>query len=175
MAADPTRRAMLAATAVLPLLVAGCKGAQALGTPPLPAPDVTQLRSAIAAEQQLIARYRAVIKLSGGSQDVSATTRQLLAEVLAEHQDHLGRLRASLVPGSPLAAGSGPLHEPSPPALPPSAAQAAADLATAEQAASGWLLDQVGKVPPTLAQLMASIGASEATHAAALRRALAQR
>jgi hypothetical protein len=165
---------MLAATAVLPLLAAGCKGAQALGTPPQPGPDVTQLRAAIAAEQQLIARYRAVIKLSGGGQDVSAVTRRLLAGVLAEHQDHLERLRASLIPGSALAAGSGPLPEPTPPVLPPSAAQAIDGLATAEQAASGRLLDQVAKVPPALAQLMASIGASEATHAAALRRAQAQ-
>lgn len=171
MAADPTRRALLAATAALPLLVAGCKGTEALGKPPGPPPDVTRLRAVMAAEDELIARYQAVVRLAAGGQYVGPATSRVLAQVLAEHQAHLRRLRASLIPGSPQAAGSGPLPRPSVPAPPSSGAQAVGELAAAERAASSRLLAQVAQAPPALAQLLASIGAAEATHAAALHRA----
>jgi len=62
-AADPGRRAVLAATAVLPLLVAGCRGTQALQAPPQPAPDVSRLRGAIRAEEQTVARYQGAVRL----------------------------------------------------------------------------------------------------------------
>jgi hypothetical protein len=166
-AADPGRRAVLAATAVLPLLVAGCRGAQALGTAPEPAQGVTELRGAIWAEELMVARYQAAIRLLDDG--TRSGTGRTLAGLLAEHQDHLRQLRARFVPGSPLAAGSGPLRRPPAPAAPASARQAIASLSGAELAASDRLLGGVPHVPPSLAQLFASISASEATHVPLLR------
>lgn len=168
MASDPTRRAVVAAAAALPLLIAGCKGTQALGTPPGPAPDVARLRTAIRAEQDLVASYQAALqRLSGGR----AAQRAVLAAVLTEHQDHLHQLRERLIPGSPLAAGSGPLPRPRAATLPAGPRQVLSELMRAERAASDRLLSQVPEVPPELAQLFASISASEATHVIALHAA----
>ena len=168
MASDPTRRVIVAAAAALPVLIVGCKGTQALGTPPGPAPDVARLRAAIRAEQDLVASYQAVLQqLSGGR----GAQRAVLTAVLTEHQDHLQQLRKRLIAGSPLAAGSGRLPRPEAAALPAGARQALSVLIRAERAASDRLLSQVPEVPPALAQLFASISASEATHVIALHAA----
>jgi hypothetical protein len=167
-ASDPTRRAVVAAAAALPLLIAGCKGTQALGAPPGPAPDVARLRAAIRAEQDLVASYQAVLRqLSGGRE----AQRAVLTAVLTEHQDHQHQLRTRLIAGSPLAAGSGPLPRPRAAALPAGPRQALSELIRVERAASDRLLSQVPEVPPALAQLFASISASEATHVIALHAA----
>jgi hypothetical protein len=170
-AADPSRRALLAAAAGLPLLLAGCRGAAALGTPPVPAPDVAVLRTAIAAEQTMVTRYQTAIRLlrdsSAAGSSNGPTAGATLAALLAEHQEHLRRLRSRLIPGSPLAVR--PALAPSPAPTPPATAQQAiTDLGLAEQAASDWLLSRVPEVPASLAQLLASICASEATHVPAL-------
>jgi len=174
-AADPGRRAVLAATAVLPLLVAGCRGTQALQAPPQPAPDVSRLRGAIRAEEQTVARYQGAVRLlrdgpaaGTGSQPATIAT---LAGLLAEHQEHLRQLRKRLVPGSPLAAGSAPLAAPARPALAATTRALLSYLGRAEQAASDWQFGQVPHVPASLAQLLASISASEATHVPVLRAA----
>jgi len=164
--ADPSRRALIAAAAALPLLAAGCRGTDALGTPPRPAPDVGRLRSAIEAEELMVARYRAALRLLGGG-----TAAATLGTVLAEHSDHLRQLRARLVQGSPRAAGSRPVSRPPAPSLPSSPRQVIGYLSRAELTASNQLLGQVTRVPPELAQLMASIAASEATHVPLLHRA----
>jgi hypothetical protein len=164
-AADPTRRSLLAATAALPLLVTGCRGAAALGTPPEPAPDIARLRAAITAEEVMVASYRAAIRLlrdGGGAGEAAAGTT--LAGLLTEHQEHLRQLRSRFIPGSPLAAGAAPLARSPAAHLPTGAAQAISFLGHAEDTASDWLLRQVPLVPPSLAQLFASISASEATH-----------
>lgn len=168
MASDPTRRAVVAAAAALPLLIAGCKGTQALGTPPGPAPDVARLRSAIRAEQGLVASYQTMLARAGTG---PGSEHALLAALLTEHRDHLRQLRGRLIPGSPLAAGSGPLPGPRAAALPANPRQALSELLRAERAASDRLLSQVTEVPSALAQLFASISASEATHVAALHAA----
>src|SRR5213078_1949685 len=91
MARDATRRRVLtAAAAALPLVAAGCKGIAALGTPPKPAPDVTVATDAIAVETQLIAQYRDVLAASPA---LAPTLRPLLAQ----HHEHLARLRARLI------------------------------------------------------------------------------
>jgi hypothetical protein len=160
MARDATRRRVLtAAAAALPLAAAGCKGIAALGTPPKPAPDVTVVTEAIAVETQLIARYG----------DVLAARPALgpaLHPLLAQHHEHLIRLRARLI----VPAGGQPL--PTPRAtprrtaqVPGSSAAALGYLRDAEDAASGALLAHLATAPPSLAQLLASISASEATHA----------
>ena len=167
MSADPTRRAVLAATAALPLLVAGCRGTQALGTPPQPSAAVRRLRAAIAAELDMVTSYQSVIaRLADGRADAGhgLAARATLAGLLDEHQEHLRLLRSRLIPGSPQAAGSRPLAAPSPGPVPAAPAQAISYLSRAEQAASDRLLGDVLLVPPSLAQLLASISASEATH-----------
>ena len=171
MPADQTRRAVLAATAAsLPLLaLSGCKAVGALATPPRPAPDVAVLKAAIAAEEVMIARYDAVITRS-------ARLAGSLRPLRAEHQSHLIQLRSRLIvpPGSAAAspspsrsgrAAAGPGR-----GLPRRAGLAAAIsyLQAAERHAASTLLHQLIAVSPSLAQLMASVAASEATHVAAL-------
>jgi hypothetical protein len=170
---DPTRRALLAAgAAVLPVLTAGCRGARALGAPPRPAGGATRLRAAIAAEEDLVARYQAVLgRLAGQAAGGTPAARATLAAILTEHQDHLRQLRSRLSPGSSLAAGSGPVRPAPAVTVPASLGTAVASLATTEQAASDRLLGEVAAVPPALAQLLASISASEATHVPSLQAA----
>lgn len=176
-AVDRTRRAVLAAAAAsLPLLaVSGCKGVGALATPPRPAPDVAVLRSAIAAEEIMIARYDAVIARS-------ASLAVRLRPLRAEHRLHLAQLQSRLiVPPASAAAASPAPHGPSPhgpsshgpsphppDSVPDGTAAAISFLQAAESAAAATLLRQLASVSPSLAQLMASVAASEATHASAL-------
>jgi hypothetical protein len=170
-AADPSRRALLVAAAGLPLLVAGCRGAAALGTPPVPAPDVTVLRTATVAEQAMVTRYRDAIRLlrdgSAAGSGNGPTAAATLAALLTQHQEHLRQLRSRLAPGSPLAARA-TLAPSAAPTAPATAQEAIAALGPAEQAASDWLLSRVPLAPASLAQLLASICASEATHVPAL-------
>jgi len=181
--ADRTRRAVLAATAVgLPLLaVSGCKGVGALATPPKPAPDVAVLRSAIAAEEVMIARYDAVIRRS-------ARLARGLRPLRDEHLLHLAQLRSRLIVplGRANAASASPsvsgrtLHEheaaghgsaghgSAGPGAVPAGAAAISFLQAAERAAAADLLRKLAVASPSLAQLMASVAASETTHVAAL-------
>ena len=77
MAAYPTRRVVLAAAATLPLAAAsGCGGVNVLAAPPRPAPDVALLRSAIAAEQLLIARYVNVLSDAGNPGGATSAARR---------------------------------------------------------------------------------------------------
>jgi hypothetical protein len=157
--ADLRRRSVLAAAgAAVPLLAAGCKGVGGLGTLPTPAPDVATLRGAITTEQALIARYRSALA-------ASPALRDTLEPLLGQHLGHLGALRSRLV---------GPTATPRPARSSPAAAGAGAAspvaaLAEAEQAAASAQLSRLLVASPSLAQLLASISASEASHAALLR------
>ena len=169
--AVPTRRAVLAASAAaLPLLLTACKGVQALGTPPPPAPDIVTLRAAISAE----AAWWPGTGLH--SSRLSATSRPRCASRHRRVVGHHGRAcRARRAPGSAQVPASRSL----PAALRRrvrrrrrrrsrrAAGGVAAELtalAQAEQAASDRLIGQLTGLPPSLAQLFASIAASEATH-----------
>jgi hypothetical protein len=157
-AAHPTRRVVLAAAVTLPLAaVSGCGGADVLAAPPHPAPDVTLLRSAIAAEQLMIARYGAVLR------GATATVTPALEPLLAEHRAHLAQLRSILVvpAGSPAPSRRAPA---APAGVPSAQGAALAYLRDAEQTAAAALLDRLPHAPASLAQLLASISASEATH-----------
>ena len=164
MRAELKRRSMLAATvAAVPVLAAGCKGVGALGTPPREGSEVAVLRRAIRAENVMIARYRSA--LSG-----SADLRVMLSPVLTQHEAHLAALRARLIvpadaPSQPSLSGP----TPSPPASPGPPADALASLEAAESAAANGLISRLAGLSPSLAQLLASIAASEASHAALLR------
>jgi hypothetical protein len=157
---DATRRRVLAAAAMtLPLVAAGCKGIGALGTPPKPAADVAVVRAAIAMETQLIARYGAVL---GALPQLAPVLRPLLAQ----HHEHLTRLRSRLIipqGARPVPSARAPRHGTAP--VPGTTQAALASLRDAETAAATALLAHLTAAPESLAQLLASISASEATHA----------
>ena len=164
---------MLAASAALPLIaVTGCKGVGALATPPVPGADVGLLKTAIAGEQLMIARYEAVLAAAHPRADGLAA---ILEPLLTEHHAHLAQLRSRLiVPAGAATAPSRPATRrgepvaPRKPVVPATPAAAIAFLRAAEQDASNALLERLGVAPASLAQLLASISASEATHAAVL-------
>jgi hypothetical protein len=167
-AAHPTRRVVLAAAAALPLAaVSGCAGPDVLATPPKPAPDVSVLRSAIAAEQLMVGRYTAALnraRAAGGGWPAGLTAA--LEPLLAEHQAHLARLRSRLVVPAGSREGTG-----GQPAVPATPEAAVAFLRDAEQAAAAALAEGLLRVPGSLAQVFASISASEATHVPVLEAA----
>ncbi len=161
---------MLAASAAaLPVLLAasGCRSSDAfagpdpLAGPPSPAPDVLTLQAVIAAEQALIRLYQAAIGTSA-----RATVREHGLEVLlTQHQSHLTRLRSRLILPAPAASASA---SPAATASGTPAAVSIAQLRAAEGASAASLLRRLATVQPGLAQLFASIAASDATHAMVL-------
>jgi len=166
-AAHPTRRVVLAAAAALPLaVVSGCDGADVLAAPPSSAPDVVLLRAAIAAEQLMVARYSAVLAGARGP-GTPAPLTAALEPLAAEHRAHLAELRSRLVVPPPSRAGApSPAGAPAPRAatVPAACGAAVAFLRAAEQAAATATLDRLPRASASLAQLFASISASEATH-----------
>jgi hypothetical protein len=171
----PRRRLLTASAAALPLLLAttGCHSADLFagpdplgGRPPL-APGTVVLEAVIAAETRLISRYKSV--MSGASAAPSGHQASVLEPLLAHHEQHLAQLRGMLV--VPL--GAQAPESPSGTAAPSPAASAAgpdsiAQLRAAERESAATLVRQLGAVEPALAQLFASIAASDATHATAL-------
>ena len=154
---------MLAASAAaLPALLAtaGCRSSDAFAGPdplagrPALSPDVITLQAVIAAERDMIALYQAA---------VNTRPARVLEGLLTQHRQHLAQLQARLV---------------LPSAFPtPSAAASRsgargrvtiAQLRAAERASATDLVRRLVSVPPALAQLFASIAASDATHVAAL-------
>jgi len=163
---DPTRRVVLAAAATSSLLLAGCKGIRALGPPPGLSPDVVTLEHAITAEELMVSTYSSALTALAGD----AKAGQVLARVLAEHGAHLGALRSRLILPHRTASAT-PRPSPVAPAMPADRQQVLARLAAAEQAAVTRLTGQLRDVPAALAQLMASISASEAAHLVFLHQA----
>ena len=165
MGSDPARRALLAAAASGTLALAGCKGIAALGPVPKIGPGVRTLDHAIRGEELMVASYEAAVTAVASSAGDGA----VVARVLAEHRQHLAALRSRLVLPPRLATAS-PAPSPVPAELPAGPRQVLAALAAAERAATVRLLDQLLAAPPPLAQLLASIAASEAAHAVILTR-----
>src|SRR5262245_18104946 len=97
--AEPTRRAMIAAAASLPLVaVSGCNGVELLASPPRPAPAGGLLQAAIAAEQMLVTQYAAVLRgLTSSGAGASATLTAALEPLLGQHRAHLAELRSRLI------------------------------------------------------------------------------
>jgi hypothetical protein len=158
---------LLASATTLPLLLAaaGCRSSEAFTGPdplagrPRPAPDVITLQAVITSEENLIRLYQAAI-----SGDSAATRSQDLKPLLAQHQQHLTQLRARLV--IPPGTKASPSRSPSPP--PSTGPVTIARLRAAEHASATGLVQRLATVEPALAQLFASIAASDATHVTAL-------
>ena len=165
----PRRRALAASAAALPVLlgIAGCRSQDVFAGPdplagrPTPSPDVTTLQAVIAAEQAMVALYRTAVAAGLRAADQLHGQEGLLEGLLAQHRQHLAQLQARLVV---------PSGQASPSASPPAVAGAVsiARLREAERGSAADLLRRLAGVPPALAQLFASIAASDATHLAAL-------
>jgi len=159
---------LLASAAALPLLLgaAGCRSSDVFtgpdplaGRPPL-GHDVLTLQAVIAAEENMIDLYQ--LAISGDSGTSRART---LRSLLAQHQQHLVQLKARLiVPPSASASPSPSSASPSPRASTVSITR----LRAAERASAADLVRRLATAPPALAQLLASIAASDATHVTAL-------
>jgi hypothetical protein len=164
----PRRRVLLASAAALPLLLgaAGCRSSDVFtgpdplaGRPPL-GHDVLTLQAVIAAEENMIDLYQ--LAISGDSGTSRART---LRSLLGQHQQHLVQLKARLiVPPAASASPSPSSASPSPRASTVSITR----LRAAERASAADLVRRLTAAPPALAQLLASIAASDATHVTAL-------
>lgn len=160
------RRQMLTVSAALPAVLAtlGATGCQpldaALGRKPPLSRDVRTLQAAIATEQDLIELYTRTMSVYSA---LSGT----LGPLLAEHRQHLSRLRAliSYPTGYASPAPSPAAHAARVPASNGSAIEA---LRSAEDAAATAQTGRIAGVAPDIAQLLASIATSEITHSAAL-------
>jgi Ferritin-like domain len=167
--ADPTRRRILTASALMLAAAgpAGCASGQAWpwARPPVPAPDVGVLQNVIAAEHVMVSRYTAVLS----ARPALAAT---VSPMLRHHQQHLAQLRDRLV--VPTGARPSPTRTARARQAPVPARRAdvLAYLRRAESDQAAFLVRTLSAVAtPSLAQLMASISASEAAHAALLRSA----
>ena len=159
---------LLASAAALPLLLgaAGCRSSDVFtgpdplaGRPPL-GHDVLTLQAVIAAEENMIDLYQLAI-----SGDSGTTRARTLRSLLAQHQQHLVQLKARLiVPPGASATPSPSSASPSPRASTASITR----LRAAERASAADLVRRLATAPPALAQLLASIAASDATHVTAL-------
>jgi hypothetical protein len=164
----PRRRVLLASAAALPLLLgaAGCRSSDVFTGPdplagrPSLGHDVLTLQAVIAAEENMIDLYQLAI-----SGDPGTTRARTLRSLLAQHQQHLVQLKARLiVPPGASASPSPSSASPSPRASTVSITR----LRAAERASAADLVRRLATAPPALAQLLASIAASDATHATAL-------
>ena len=173
----PRRRILLASATTLPLLLAtaGCRSSDVFagpdplaGRPPL-GHDVLTLQTVIAAEETLIHLYRGALNGDSGTatREPQQARSRMLRPLLAQHEQHLAHLRARLIepPGrtdqttGPAASATG---------SPGPARVTTAQLRAAERASAAGLVQRLATVEPALAQLFASIAASDATHATAL-------
>ena len=162
---------LTASAAALPALLAtaGCRSSDLFAGPdplagrPALSHDVITLQAVIAAEQAMIKLYQAAVDGRLGVDD--------LAGLLAEHRQHLGRLQARLVLPPGFSAASGSASQSASPSASPGVVPARVTtgrLRAAEQASAADLLRRLVTVQPALAQLFASIAASDATHVVAL-------
>jgi hypothetical protein len=173
----PRRRILLASATALPVLLAtaGCRSSDLFAGPdplagrPRPTADVVALQAVITAEETLISLYRAA--LAGGS----PTGSPLVKPLLSQHEQHLAQLRSRLIqpPGTATASGtasaqaSGTASAQASPRSAPGHVTVA-QLQAAEHASATHLVQRLSTVEPALAQLFASIAASDATHVTAL-------
>jgi hypothetical protein len=127
---------------------------------------VLTLQAVIAAEEDLVEMYRTAVTV-----DPQATVRaRMLGTLLAQHEQHLTQLKARLIepPGQ---ASPSPTARPSATRARPPSGPAGVDLAhlrAAERASAASLVRRLATTSPALAQLFASIAASDASHVTVL-------
>ncbi|MEV0588167.1 hypothetical protein [Nonomuraea sp. NPDC050310] len=161
-----SRRAVLAGGALLvpgtvTATVAGCSArTPEAEPPPAPDPEDVLLGQLISDKQRTIALYTQMVD-SGGS---------ALRPFLDRHQVHLAELRRRRPLDLPTEAPTATPPTPSTPAAEPKVTLTR--LRDVERKAAALRLRQLADASPSLAQLIASIGACEAAHALALPRSL---
>lgn len=153
---------------MLPLLAAGC-GTAGPSAPQSVRRDATVLHAVIRDEKALLARYAEASRLF-------PALAGRLDPIAAQHREHLAALRRRLPPPGTVAEsgspdGSAPPPAWLPPPLPETADEAVKVLGADEAAAARSRIRRITEVTGPLAQLLASVGASEATHAALLSEA----
>jgi hypothetical protein len=163
-----SRRQLLAASpTTLPLFLAlsACKGPAVLSAPPAVSAQTQLLLSAVTAEQKLIWLYNKAIA-------AYSRLAPALVPLRAEHEAHLAQLRTRVIepPGRQV-----PVTVTARPALGATGPAVLVQLRAAEQAAVETLMSRLSGASPSLAQLYASIAASEATHVSVLSAATAAR
>ena len=175
--AVPTRRSVLRGLAGLGIgvgigvLETGCTKAPAAD---LPSPrreadrdrevDLVVVSRALAASQDLAKRYAATVaafpELAG-----------VLGPLEIEHAAHIAALDTTPTSAAPVASsgtGSAPASTSSAASAPAIPSEALAALAAAERASAGARVADLLTCSPAVARLLASIAASQATHAAVL-------
>lgn len=152
---------MLAASpTALPLFLAlsACKGPAVLDAPPTVSHQTHVLLHAVTAELNLIWIYNKAIAAYSGLEPH-------LRPLRAEHEAHLAQLRVHIIEPQ---GKHVPETVTAKPAIGATQAAALTQLRDAEQAAIKMLMSRLGGASPSLAQLYASIAASEATHVSVL-------
>jgi len=155
------RRILAVSSLMLPVAAtASCGVPNLLAPPPGPSPSVRTLRASITAEQALVDAYHRVLA-------AYPALTAMLRPFLTHHDEHLAELKSRLI--IPPHVKAAPLPPAPAPARPPASPRAAVTmLGDAERAAAAAQLGRLATATPSLAQLLASIAASEATHAVAL-------
>ncbi|WP_018655159.1 hypothetical protein [Actinomadura flavalba] len=158
-----SRRAVLGAAVAAVPLAGGCAD-EAPARSAAAHAQLPVLLGAIAAEQRLVGLYEA----AGGGDLTPALTAHVGA-ALAHHREHLAALRRLYVPGSGRRAEEGgAMPVPVTQQVPAGRAELVRALREAEAGAARARLAEVARTSPGLAQVLASIGACEAGHAAVL-------
>lgn len=161
-----SRRAVLLSLAATGAAAAGCRPLfRESGPPARPDPDVVVTVRALTAEDRLLAAYTAVAERH----------RKLAGELAAfrkRHEAHRAALVARLPDGHPAGATPTPSASPSASASPTAtpSATSVADLVEAEREAAADRVTDALAAGPTLAQVLAGMGACAAAHAQLLRR-----
>jgi hypothetical protein len=162
---------LLASAAALPLLLgtAGCRSSDVFtgpdplaGRPPL-GHDVLTLQGVIAAEENMIDLYRLAISGDSGHQRAAR-----LRTLLAQHEQHFVQLKARLIVPPGFSPSPSPSSGGRASASPRASTISIARLRAAERASAADLVRRLVTAPPALAQLLASIAASDATHVTVL-------
>jgi hypothetical protein len=163
------RRAVLVGAAALGATglasgLSACTAGRATPPPP-PDPDVLLRLRAAAEVRSLLAAYAAVIATHPAT---GARLRPFAAETRAHDRALSGPPGALPTPSRRASTGAPASSSPAPSPVPSTTAGALAWLVGLEREAAGRRRRELRRAGPDLARLLASVGASEATHAALL-------